>query len=80
MTAERVAQSSGAALKEVEPAVCKRFQDVAQERQGKAEYANIFLEAWMQQLDETEPEYADLRPPEVPQKRGPAHQLEAPKL
>ena len=77
-----VAQGSGTELKDVEPAVCARFQAVAQEPGGKAEYADIFLEAWMQQLDATEPEFADLRPPSLSQKRGPAYQPggRAPKL
>jgi hypothetical protein len=52
---------------QVEPEVCRRFQVVAQEPKGKADYADIFFEAWMQQLDATEPEYADLSPPTVAQ-------------
>eukprot|EP01051_Picozoa_sp_SAG22_P020804 SAG22_NODE_4348_length_1295_cov_0.830268_1_plen_157_part_10 len=57
-----LAAGTGQPLSEVEPAVCQHFQQIAQEPAGKAEYADIFLEAWMQQLDATEPEYADLDP------------------
>lgn len=31
-----------------------------------AQYAGIFLEAWMRKLDGTEPEYAELAPPAIP--------------
>jgi len=39
---------------------------VAQEPVGKADYAEIFFEAWMKKLDASEPEYAELSLPAVP--------------
>ena len=45
---------------------CARLQDVAQEPIGKADYAEIFFEAWMKKLDASEPEYAELSLPAVP--------------
>ena len=53
-------------LEQVEPEVCRQFQAVCQERVGKADYAEIFFEAWMKRLDRSEPEFADLAPPALP--------------
>ena len=61
-----LAESGGRALKVVEPEVCRRFQTVCQEETGKADYANIFFEAWMRKLDAVEPEYAELSQPAAP--------------
>jgi hypothetical protein len=68
-----LAQGGGAPLQVVEPEVCRRFQEVCQESTGKADYADIFFEAWMKKLDRSEPEYAELSPPAEPilWRRGP---------
>eukprot|EP01046_Picozoa_sp_COSAG06_P040312 COSAG06_NODE_4866_length_3893_cov_2.046125_2_plen_114_part_00 len=55
-----IAISTGAPLRLVPPSVLVDFQAAAQEPVGKADYADVFLSAWMAELAASEPDFAEL--------------------
>ena len=58
-----IAMSTGAPLRRVAPAVLVDFQTAAQDPAGKADYADVFLAAWMAELAVSEPDFAELVQP-----------------
>ena len=53
-----IAMSTGSALRLVPPNVLVDFQAAAQEPAGKADYADVFLAAWIAELCVSEPDFA----------------------
>jgi len=55
-----IAMSTGSPLRLVPPNVLVDFQAAAQEPKGKADYADVFLAAWIAELCVSEPDFAQL--------------------
>lgn len=55
-----IAMSTGSPLRLVPPTVLGAFQAAAQEPRGKADYADVFLAAWIAELCESELDFARL--------------------
>ena len=55
-----IAMSTGSPLRRVPPVVLADFQAAAQEPEGKADYADVFLAAWIAELCVSEPDFARL--------------------
>ena len=53
-----IAMSTGAPLRLVPPNVLVDFQAAAQEPKGKADYAEVFLAAWIAELCVSEPDFS----------------------
>lgn len=53
-----IAMSTGSPLRLVPPNVLVDFQAAAQEPKGKADYADVFLAAWIAELCVSEPDFS----------------------